>query len=58
MTARRNLHSPSAGIDPAYAWAVGDRWLIDRGDDELDAEQARPRISGGGAEAEPVFEDA
>ncbi|MBG0795061.1 hypothetical protein IYY11_17040 [Methylocystis sp. H62] len=55
MSAPRN---PSADMDPDYAWAVGDHWLTD-GDDELDVDRipARPHC-GGGAEAEPVFEDA
>lgn len=56
MTAPRNLPSPSAGIDPDYRWAVGDRWLTD-GDDELDAEGTPARPHGGGAEA-VALEDA
>lgn len=55
------MSAPSAILndaDQGYSWAVGDRWLIDRGDDEQDADRCQPRISGGGAEAEPVFEDA
>ena len=37
MTVPRD--TPSAGIDPDYAWAVGDHWLTD-GDDDLDAAKA------------------
>ncbi len=40
-------HTPSAGIDPDYAWAVGDIWMTD-GDDDLDAERAPARPDGGG----------
>jgi len=54
MTAPRD--TPSAGIDPAYAWSVGDRWLIDRDGDELKADCDAPHLRGGGAEAEVVFE--
>jgi hypothetical protein len=45
VTAPRN--NPSAGVDPAYAWTVGDHWPFDRDGDDLDAEQTRSRISGG-----------
>jgi hypothetical protein len=55
MSAPRN--SPSAGIDPDYAWAVGDHWLTD-GDDEQDAERSPHRGGGGGAESDLVFEGA
>ncbi len=50
--------NPSAGIDPDYSWAVGERWLIDRDGDELNADCVAPHLRGGGSEAEFALEGA
>lgn len=50
--------NPSATVDPDYAWAVGDHWLIDRDGDDLECGSLEEPHLRGGAEAELALEDA